>query len=217
MTSASNIAIMPKIKKERRHHHYQPKCVERRWQIKIKQTPFQVVTNTIQNTQCHAFTPEQDQRTAIVTTETSNSDDITSSPERDHRSSQFDHVKTTMPPELSGWHVYMDNKIIQLSLISCSLSEPSVVKITLTVQKNLQWTVYIYGHLLRSDHDIIGKYPGFIQSGQDIQNICDTLQQSTVCKGNDEPEFIDLLVSRGGVITNHISTTVYLDKASNTG
>ena len=213
MTSGSNIAIMPKIKKGRRHHHYQPKCAERRWQSKIKQTPLQVVTNTIQNTQC------QDQRTAIVTktrAETSSSDDITSSPERDHPSSQFDHVKATMPPELSGWHVYMDNKIIQLSLISCSLSEPSVVKITLTVQKNLQWTVYVYGHLLRSDHDIICKYPGFIQSGQDIQNICDTLQQSNVCKGNDEPEFIDLLVSRGGVITNHTSTTAYLDKTNNT-
>ena len=35
-------------------------------------------------------------------------------------------------------------------------------------------------------------------------------------EGNCEPDFIELLVSRGGVIRNHTSMTAYLDKTGNT-
>ena len=237
--------IMPKVKKGRRHHHYKPKCAERRWQGRAKQTPLQIITNTIANkdtiplpytytttgdketnTTTHCPTQAEHDQIPVITASqvvikttaeaSSCQENITSVADRDHPSSQFDSIKAELLQSVSGWHLYTNNDTIQLSLISNAPPDPSVVKITLTVHKNLQWNVYVYGKLLPTNHDIIRMYPSFIQSGQDIQKICTNLQAATPCEGNCEPEFIDLLVSRGGVIMNHTSTTAYIDKTCNT-
>ena len=52
---------------------------------------------------------------------------------------QFDRVKSELPQSLCGWHLYMSNDTIELSLIRNAPPEPSVVKTTLTVHKDLQW------------------------------------------------------------------------------
>ena len=90
-----------------------------------------------------------------------------------------------------------------------------MVKTTLTVHKDLQWDVYVYGKPVPSNNDIINKFPTYFESGEEIQIICTNLQKTTVCEGNCEPDFIDLLESRG-VIENHKSITAYLDKTNNT-
>ena len=75
--------------------------------------------------------------------------------------------------------------------------------------------MHVYGKLLPTNHDIFCKYLNFIMSGQDFQKICTDLQAATPCKENCEPEFVHLLVSRGGVIMNRTLTTAYLDKRCN--
>ena len=40
---------MPIVKKGRRRHHYRPKCAERKWQNRRKQTPLQIITNILEN------------------------------------------------------------------------------------------------------------------------------------------------------------------------
>ena len=40
---------MPIVKKGRRRHHYRPKCAERKWQKRRKQTPLQIIINILEN------------------------------------------------------------------------------------------------------------------------------------------------------------------------
>ena len=160
------------------------------------------------NTQCVTRT----------TAEPSNSrENIPFITERDHPYSEFDRVKAELPQSLPGWHLYVSNETIQLSLICNAPPEPSTVKTTLTVHKDLRWDVYVYGKPVPSNNDIISKLPTIIRTGEDIQIICTNLQKTTLCEGNYEPDFIDLLVSRGGVIENqNKSMTAYLDKTNHT-
>ena len=85
---------------------------------------------------------------------------------------------------MSGWHLHTDNDMIQLSLISNAPPDPSVVK---------QWECACIQKVATysTDHDVICKYPIFIQSGQDLQNICSDLQAATPCEGNCEPDLVD--------------------------
>ena len=87
---------------------------------------------------------------------------------------------------------------------------------TLTIHKTLQWDVCVHGKLLSPSHAIICKHPNLIQSEQDIQSICIDLQEAVPCEWNSDKEFVDLLVNKGGVVTNHGSTTAYLDQTNNT-
>ena len=125
-------------------------------------------------------------------------------------------MKAELSQSLSRWHLYTDNDTIQLSLISNTPPEPSVVQMTLTIHKTLQWDVCVHRKLLSPSYAIICKHPNFIQSGQDVQSVCMDLREAIPCEGNGDQEFIDLLVSRGGVVTNHGSTTAYLDQTNNT-
>ena len=229
---------MPKVKRGRRHHHYKPKNAERRWQ---SQSPLQAITNIIETmdatnssqgtsgarvlTEKNTSTADPQSESSVTDTqcitrtaaEPSNSqENIICITERDHPYSHFDRVKAELPQSLCGWHLYMSNDTIQLSLICNAPPEPSVVKTTLTVHKDLQWDVCVYGKPVPSNNDIISKFPTYIESGEEIQIICTNLQKTTVCEGNCEPDFIDLLESRGGVIENHKSITAYLDKTNNT-
>ena len=213
---------MPIVKKGRRRHHYRPQCAERKWQNRRKQTPLQIITNILENkdlitlpcssvndkettaTSGLSVQVEQDQHPAITeiqgatqtTAETSNSQENITSNKRDHPRSQFDCVKAELSQSLSGWHLYTDSDTIQLSLISNAPPEPSVVRMTLTIHKTLQWDVCVHGKLLSPSHAIICKHPNLIQSEQDVQSICIDLQEAVPCEGNSDKEFVDLLVNR---------------------
>ena len=107
--------------------------------------------------------PEQDQHPHTIETqgatqtaaEISSSQENITSNKRDHPCSQFDCVKAELSQSPSGWHLYADNDSIQLSLISNAPPELSVVKMTLTIHKTLQWDVCVHGTFLSATHDIV--------------------------------------------------------------
>ncbi len=60
---------------------------------------------------------------------------------------------------LSGWHVFANSDTIQMSSVSNSPPEPSVVRIILTVHKHFKWAVHVYGKVVPSNSGFVKKFP----------------------------------------------------------
>ena len=86
----------------------------------------------------------------------------------------------------------------------------------LNVYKNMEWKVFIYGNLVPLNSGIISDFLSVIQSYSDAKQLLEFLTESSICEGNNENDFIELLQSRGGEIKNHLTVTAYLDKVNNT-
>ena len=107
---------------------------------------------------------------------------------------------------LSGWHVFANSDTIQMSLVSNSPPEPSVVRIILTV--------HVYGKVVPSNSGFVRKFPTCLKTKEEVHHICISLQGAALCEGNNDDRFIELVVKRGGVVKNRAATTVtaFLDE-----
>ena len=218
---------MPKVKRGRRHHHAQPKNGERKHQNRRRE--LQDITNKVmapsestrEQVDCSGQTfydasseqsPDVVQTTAEVSTAS-----ITHCGERDQPNSEFETLKTEFSQsDVHNWHIFMNADLIQLSYISNTPPEPSTVSKVLNVYKNMEWKVFIYGNLVPLNSGIISDFPSVIQSYSDAKQLLEFLTESSICEGNNENDFIELLQSRGGEIKNHLTVTAYLDKVNNT-
>ena len=219
--------VMPKVKRGRRHHHAQPKNGESKHQNRRRE--LQVITNKViapsestrEQVDCSGQTfydasseqsPDVVQTTAEVSTAS-----ITHCGERDQPNSEFETLKTEFSQsDVHNWHIFMNADLIQLSYnISNTPPEPSTVSKVLNVYKNMEWKVFIYGNLIPLNSGIISDFPSVIQSYSDAKQLLEFLTESSICKGNNENDFIEqLLQSRGGEIKNHLTVTAYLDKVT---
>ncbi len=119
---------------------------------------------------------------------------------------------------LSGWHVFANSDTIQMSLVSNSPPEPSVVRIILTVHKHFKWAVHVYGKVVPSNSGFVRKFPTCLKTKEEVHHICTSLQGAALCEGNNDDRFIELVVKRGGVFKNRAATTVtaFLDEKNHT-
>ena len=110
----------------------------------------------------------------------------------------------------------MSNDTIQLSLICNAPPEPSVVKTTLTVHKDLQWDVYVYGNLcLQTMTSSVSSQLTF-KVWKTSKLFAQIYRKQLHVKETVKLTSLTLLVSRGGVIENNKSITAYLDITNHT-
>ena len=181
MNISISIATMPKVKHGRRQNHYRVKNSERR--SLVKKSP--------------EGTP-----LAQLPTESANiptAQDL------------FTYLSSATSSPLKNWHFYKGPECVELSLLHNSPPQPSVVKFTLTLYKNLYWVVRLYGKLL-TNQLFLEKFPHRITSFEELKSICDSLGTINVCVGNDDVSFVQLVENRGGLIMNKSSVVAFVDK-----
>ena len=65
---------------------------------------------------------------------------------RVHPNATFKNLKAEVSDcTLPNWHVCTADNVIQLSLLKNSPPEPAVVKVSVTVSEDLQWTASVHG------------------------------------------------------------------------
>ena len=152
---------MPKVKHGRRHNHYRIKNSERLSTRKVLQ-------DTVNIGDCSAELPSE---TANIHTE----------------SPSFNFFDKLQSFQLENWHVYHSAECVELSLLQNCPPQPSVVKLTLTIYKNLHWAVRLYGRLLTA-REFLNKHPITITSVVQLEGLCHSLTTMNICSGNsDEP------------------------------
>ena len=75
-------------------------------------------------------------------------------------------------------------------------SAPSVVKFSLTVYKNLKWSVSVFGRPVPRSNDLYTEFPILVTSVENIVMICNSIEQRCICEGNNDDEFVSILKVR---------------------
>ena len=68
-----------------------------------------------------------------------------------------------------------------------------IVKFTVTVMKDLSWTIAVYGSIVSAEKNMLGKFSSNIQYKHELENICRQLQEACVCEGNSRADFVSLV------------------------
>ena len=91
---------------------------------------------------------------------------------------------------IQNWHVYREADYVELSLFHNSPPKPTLVKFSVTVEKDLHLLIKVYGKPLTSPLPM--NHPTTISSVRDLQQICTSLLDLNVCSGNDDDAFVEL-------------------------
>ena len=119
-------------------------------------------------------------------------------------------------PQLSQWHICKHTDYDELSFLQSSLNKPSIIKFTVTILKNFQWNAKVYGKTVPSESLYYEELPSIVISADSIRKICSTMQDMSICEGNIDESFIDIIKSKGGSIEKNGAVTAYFETSSNT-
>ncbi len=175
---------MPKRKCGSRHQFYKVKNYERtsRRQSCTTTAPLLDITNACRQVTSHGCPSQPDDGKSEQVTQTqaqpttfqacTESDRV-----RIHPNSTFDNLKAGVSHHtLPNWHVYMNDDVIQVSLLQFSPPEPAIVKVSVTLPKDLRWTATVYGNVVPASNVIGQKHSTYIHSIEGLQAVCGALQ-----------------------------------------
>ena len=91
---------------------------------------------------------------------------------------------------IQNWHVYRQADYVELSLFHNSPPKPTLVKFGITIEKDLHWSIKVYGKPLTSPLPM--NHLTTISSVRDVQQICTSLLDLNLCHGNDDDAFVEL-------------------------
>ncbi len=107
-------------------------------------------------------------------------------------------VQTLLP---QWWTPVCSDTSIQLSMMKVApMSSPSVER-SITIDINMTWYAHARGRILtRNSNKLLRKFPALIHGMSILLEIIDVVTQATMCPGNPDPEFVEVIEKRGGTI-----------------
>lgn len=91
----------------------------------------------------------------------------------------------------------------------------ALVKFSVVISEDLRLSISVFGRLLPSDHQLFKELPTTVGTFDTICKACTRLQEMTMCEGNKDDAFVNLVRIRGGVIKKNDIVSAYLDGNSN--
>ena len=101
----------------------------------------------------------------------------------------------------SVWSLTKDTTALFCHKLRCDSSQlSSAVMMTVVIQSNFEWSLSCMAHLIDKSSPAILSQPQLLQTPQNVINLLMVLDHYTICSGNNDERFIQLLDKRKGVI-----------------
>jgi hypothetical protein len=120
--------------------------------------------------------------------------------QRYHPNASFEMLKEGVQASLpQGWTVVCHESAIQLCMVKVAPMAPPSVERSITIDADMSWYAHARQRVLTSrSSKLLSSFPARIRELADLLEIVRTVTHATVCPGNPDPEFMDVIEKRGG-------------------
>ena len=117
-----------------------------------------------------------------------------------HPNASFEMLKEGVQASLpQGWTAVCHESAIQLCMVKVAPMAPPSVERSITIDADMSWYAHARQRVLTSrSSKLLSSFPARIRELADLLVIVRTVIHATVCPGNPDPEFVDVIEKRGG-------------------
>ena len=104
-----------------------------------------------------------------------------------------------------------DTTVLFCHKLKCNSSQlSSAVIMTVVIQNNFEWSLSCMAHLIDKNSSALLGQPELLQMPQDVADLLTLLDCYSICTGNSDERFVQLVDKRKGVIKDQSGKYIYI-------